>query len=385
MIGTDIPHRRMRIGIIGPVYPFRGGIAQYTTMLYRTLSLQSDVISLSFKRQYPQWLYPGKKNIDDDYAGHAETGVSYSIDSLNPLTWRKACQYLLSHSVSVILIPWWTVFWAPCFGFIAGYFSRKNVKVIFLCHNIIEHEPACWKTVISRKVLSKGNMFIVHSRADAERLRDLIPKASIILHPHPIYKQFPAPKKNLVRRARLELLFYGFIRQYKGLDILIKAMGLLENEDVFLTIAGEWWGKRATLRNMIKKAKLNDKIEIIDRYISEDETAELFFRADVIVLPYRSASGTGVVSLAYRYGKPVIATAVGGLPEVVSDGVSGYVVRPDDPLALSEAIHKFLNLSSSKMKEGVETVAKNMTWDSLAEIILDLSNTRGIIENRKSQ
>jgi glycosyltransferase involved in cell wall biosynthesis len=378
-------HRDMKIGLIGPVYPFRGGIAQYVTMLYRTLSLQSDVISLSFKRQYPKWLYPGEKNIDADYARHMETGVSYSIDSLNPLTWLKASQYLMSHSVSVILIPWWTVYWAPCFGFIAGYFSRRNIKVIFLCHNIVEHEPARWKTVISRRVLSKGDMFVVHTRSDAERLRNLMPKASIVLHPHPIYRQFPMPKKKLVRRAHLELLFYGFIRQYKGVDVLIKAMKLLENEDVFLTIAGEWWGKRGTLWKMMKKAKLNDKIEIIDRYISEEETAELFFRADVTVLPYRSSSGTGVVSLAYRYGKPVIVTAVGGLPEVVSDGVSGYVVKPEDPYALAEAVHKFLHNSSANMKEGVEMVARNMTWDSLADSILDSLNTGCTIENRKSQ
>jgi glycosyltransferase involved in cell wall biosynthesis len=193
------------------------------------------------------------------------------------------------------------------------------------------------------------------------------------------------PKKKMVRRAHLELLFYGFIRQYKGVDVLIKAMKLLENEDVFLTIAGEWWGKRGTLWKMMKKAKLNDKIEIIDRYISEEETAELFFRADVTVLPYRSSSGTGVVSLAYRYGKPVIVTAVGGLPEVVSDGVSGYVVKPEDPYALAEAVHKFLHNSSANMKEGVEMVARNMTWDSLADSILDSLNTGCTIENRKSQ
>jgi glycosyltransferase involved in cell wall biosynthesis len=364
-----------RIGLVGPTLPYRGGIAQYTTMLHRSLSLRSRLLTVSFKRQYPNWLYPGKYDIDPGYSGHQEPGVSYVIDSLNPVTWLKAYQSLVSHSACAVIIPWWTVFWTPCFGLIANYLKKNDIKVIFLCHNVIEHETAFWREMLIRKVFSKGNIFLVHTNNDANKLMNLQSKARIVVHPHPVYNQFPPAKKSLHRRASLELLFFGFVRRYKGLDILLEALNLLKNEDVFLTVAGEWWHKDKALRKKIEAKDLQEKIEVIDCYITEEKTSELFTRADVVVLPYRSASGSGVIPLAYHYSKPVITTSVGGLDEVVDNDVSGRVVRPEDPHALAEVIREFLYAPSINMEQGIEKVARHMTWDGLSNCILRLVNT----------
>lgn len=360
----------IRLGLIGPLLPHRGGIAQHTTMLHRTLRTRADLLSVSFKKLYPKWLYPGKTVLDTGHKGHKEDGVTYALDPLNPVTWEKVCRLFIKHAPQAVIIPWWTVFCSPCYLSICSYLKQKGIRILFLCHNVVEHEMTEWKMMVSKLVLSQGSHFFMHSEAEAARLKALLPKADISVHPHPVYHQFPAPRVKHRRRAKLELLFFGLVRPYKGLDVLIEAMHQLKKEDIFLTIAGEWWYKDETLKKRIEAVK--GRIEVVDRYITEEEAAAFFSRADVIVLPYRHATGSGVIPLAYHYGKPVITTTVGGLPEVVIDGVSGRLVKPEDPDALAKVLQEFLQKNPASMQEGVRKTAESMTWEGLAECILDI-------------
>lgn len=365
------------IGLIGPVLPFRGGIAQHTTMLHRSLRSQTDLCTISFKRQYPRYLYPGKSDRDPEYQGYTEAGVHYVIDSINPFTWTKACRILLARTPNLIIIVWCTFFGAPYLGFMARYFRKRGIQVIFLCHNVKDHEAVFWKVGLSRMALVKGSTFLVHTNSEKARLCQLVPGAQVTVHSHPVYHQFPSAKKKMPHRARLELLFFGFVRHYKGLDILLGAMRLLEKEDIFLTIAGEWWGENAILRELMNNERLMAKIEVIDRYVSEQEAAEYLYRADLVVLPYRSATGSGVIPLAYHYGKPVIASRISGIEEVVIDGVSGRLFESESPYALAEVIREFLNVPPERMREGVQKTADKMTWESLATCILNLQDNAG--------
>jgi glycosyltransferase involved in cell wall biosynthesis len=364
----NISGEKTRIGLIGPVLPYRGGIAHHTTLLHRELSQRSELLTISFKRQYPLWLYPGKSDLDPGYTGHKEPHVIYAIDSLNPLTWLKACRMFLDRGVKTVIIPWWTVYWAPSFGAMAWYLRRKKVQVLFLCHNVIEHESAFWKTSITRLVFLQGTHFFVHTREDASNLKALIETPNVSVHPMPLISQFPQARGTLPRRASLELLFFGTVRPYKGLDVLVKAMSLLEDEDVFLSIVGEWWEKRLG----VLKNSAGTKVEIVDRYVSEQEAAEYFARADIVVLPYRSATGSAVIPVAYHYGKPVIATSVGGLPDVVEDGISGKLVKSEDPVALADMIRGFLKRDLQAMHEGVRNISKRLTWESLVNNLIHL-------------
>ncbi len=365
-----------RLGLVGPVLPFRGGIAQHTTMLHRQLRLEADLCTVSFRRQYPKYLYPGKSDGDPEYLGYSEPGVQYVIDSLNPITWRKACSILMACAPRLIIIVWCTFFGAPYLGFIARYFRKKNVQVMFLCHNVIDHESSSWKAALSRMALAQGSAYLVHTESEKSRLIHMLPGARVTVHPHPVYNQFPPAKKKLSHRAGLELLFFGFVRHYKGLDILLTAMGYLEEEDIFLTIAGEWWGENTVLRELMSNDRLSARIEVIDRYVSEQEAAEYFSRADLVVLPYRCATGSGVIPLAYHYGKPVIASRVSGIEEVVIDGVSGRLFEPGNPSDLAGVIREFLNRPPDSMKEGVRRAAERMTWKDLAACILDVTRSR---------
>ena len=231
--------------------------------------------------------------------------------------------------------------------------------------------------MLTRKVLARGDSFLVTNKKDADSLKTLVPPAHIAVHPIPLPVLFPPAKPAAGKRAGLELLFFGLVRPYKGIDVLIDAMHLLKDEDIFLTVAGEWWPDSYQLRSRISHEDLAGKIEVIDKYLTDDETSECFSRADVVVLPYRSATGTGVIPLAYHYGKPVIAAEVGGLPEVVEEGVSGRLVRSGDPFALASVIRDFLRTPSAISREGIEKVAGRMTWDSLAVCLLNLIKETG--------
>ena len=358
-----------RLVVVGPLPPFRSGIAQHTAMLCRALAAQTDLLVLSFERQYPQWLFPGQSDRDPDAAPPDGIAARYVIDPLNPASWRRALRLLRQHRPDRVVIVWWTVFWAPCFGYLAWACRRRGLHVRLFCHNAVEHETSWWRARLTRAVMRLADSFVVHTGADRQNILRDLPDADIAVRPHPIYTQFPAPTAVGRRRRALELLFFGLVRPYKGLDVLIEALGRLRDGEVFLTIAGEFWSGRPEIERRIGALGLGDRIELIPRYVSDAEAANLFARADVVVLPYRSATGSGVVALAYHYGKPVIATRVGGLPDVVADGETGLLVAPDRADSLAAAIASLSAAQAQAMAPAIRRLTAGMTWDNLARVV----------------
>lgn len=362
----------LRFGLIGPVFPFRGGIAQHTTMLHRTLRARGHVETVSFRRQYPAWLFPGKSQREPGSAGRAEEGVRYLLDPLSPHSWIRTLRHLEAAGVQAVVIPWWSSFWAPCFGFLASRLERRGVNVVVLCHNAREHESGRLRSAGARHFLGARRRFLAHTRADAAVLLGLAPGAQVAVHPHPVYDQFPGSRGELPRRARLELLFFGFVRPYKGLDLLAEAMDRVAGNDVFLTVAGEWWIKGRGLRALRVKLERTSHVEILDRYLPAEEVAELFGRADALVLPYRSVTGSGVLPLAYHYGKPVLAARVPGLEELVKDGVTGRLFPPGDAAALAAVIHELIRDRPFDPAH-LEAAAAALGWDGLVDALWELA------------
>ncbi len=359
------------VALVGPVLPYRGGIAQHTTMLHRELQRLSSLTTVSFNRQYPALLFPGSTDIDPDHRDYREPGVTYTLDSLNPLTWRRVARELLELKPDLVIIPWWTVYWAPLTRYLVGRLKRGGIPVLFICHNVSEHESAAWKNWLARRVLARGSHFLTHTAADAGQIRQIVPDADVSVHAHPVYRQFPPPEVPLPRRRGLELLFYGFLRPYKGLDILISAMGLLRGRDIQLTVAGEIWSGGEQILQQIQQLGIEGQVELIPRYQSEAETARLFARADAVVLPYRSATGSGVVAIAYHYRKPVIVTDVGGLPEVVREGETGFIVPAGDAPAMAQTIARLDRESCAGMGLAIRDLSRGLNWEGMARKILE--------------
>ena len=360
---------RRRIIVVGPMPPFRGGIAHHTTTLCKVLVKSADLLAISFTRQYPRFLFPGESDQEPDGVRLDEPYVRYLIDSLNPLTWRAALRVILSASPEIVLFPWWTVYWVPCFWYLARGCRRANIHVRILCHNVVDHETVAWKRALTKVFLKQGQSFLVQSPEEEKRLKNFLPGAKVFMHPHPIYERFPSPEGKLPRRADLELLFFGFVRPYKGLDVLIDALGLLRNKSVHLTVVGEFWGGRKELEGQIQQLGLQNRVELVPRYVTDQETAEYFARADVLVLPYRSATGSGVLGIAYYYGKPVIVSRVGGLADMVEENQTGLIVPPGSPEALAEAISSITAETATRMAPAIDRLAKTMTWESLAACV----------------
>lgn len=357
-----------RLVLIGPVAPLRGGIAQHTTMLHRALSTQCELLTLSFSRQYPDWLYPGDSNREPSMLDHHEAGVEEIIDSVNPLTWAAAVKRTLAHRPERVILPWWTAYWAPCFKYLTTRIRRQGIPVTFLCHNVTEHDSSGWRHQLAKWTLAEGARFIVHSHAEAKDLTALFPQKSIAVHPHPSYSQFPAVIEPWPRRAKLELLFYGFIRPYKGLDVLLQALALLPDSDIMLTIAGECWLDQRVIENSIRTFGLSSRVEQRFHYQSEQDTASLFERADFVVLPYRSGTCSGVLPIAYHYGTPAIVTDVGGIAEAVVAGKTGIVIEPGSPSQLAHALEQAKDFILDEPT--LEQLNARHSWSSLAQLLM---------------
>jgi glycosyltransferase involved in cell wall biosynthesis len=292
------------------------------------------------------------------------------LDSIGPATWSRGLRRIREFSPDLAVIPWWHIFWAPHFGWLAWQLRRSDIEVLFLCHNVIGHEGGNWQRLIAKSVLSQADRFIVHSSADTSDLSTLLPSASIEMHPHPIHDDFPHPTKLLPRRARTELLFFGFIRPYKGLHVLLRALARLKEHDFRLTVVGEFWQGADQTIELVGRLGLWNKIEIVPRYVSDQQAAEYFARADAVVLPYLTATSSGVIPLAYHYNKPVLVSRLGGLTDVVEEGGTGLVVAPGSDHELADALARVMTTSDWWSAQRIMRMKERLTWKNYADAVL---------------
>jgi glycosyltransferase involved in cell wall biosynthesis len=364
--------------MIGPSYPFKGGISHYTTLLYKNLKRSHEVKFYAFKRQYPNWLFPGETDKDHSTNPIKEEGIENILDSLNPLTWWKIFLRVKKINPDLVIFPWWVSFWTPQFWTIATLvkiFSRT--KILFICHNVIEHGSKTIDKICTKSVLRKGDYFIVHSGEDLENLKKIISWANVKQSFHPTYEVFHSgviTKEQAQKELNIDgniLLFFGFVRPYKGLNYLIEAMPMITRYlDVTLLIVGEFWNGEEEYQEQIKNLKVGENIKVINRYVSNEEVGLYFAASDLVVLPYTSATGSGIVQAAFGCNKPVISTNVGCLPEVIDDGKTGFVVNSKEPKAIADAVVCFYK--EGKEEEFVKNIEKEkqkFSWDKMVEVI----------------
>lgn len=362
-----------RIAIVGPITPFRSGVAKHTTEVAKELASRRniDVTVFSFKRQYPALLFPGEADRETGQSVMSEWTTVFEIDSLNPGTWCKTAKTINQEHFDQVIIPAWTFFLAPCLGTIAKLCRKSGIKVTMIVHNVDDHEASFWKSWLSRFQLNNADCFVTHGSELENRIKTIRPNASVRISPHPIFSQYPAPKNALERRAPLELLFFGLIRDYKGLDIALKGIAESHRQDIQLSIVGEFWEGRKETESLIDRLGLRPRVEIVPRFVSDAEAAEFFGRCDAVLLPYKSVTGSGVIPVAYHYGKPVIVSDLPGLTDVVNEGKTGWVVPLNDPAAIGRLMDTEVTAEkASRMKENIDQACSNMTWSRFADHLL---------------
>jgi len=341
----------VKICVVGPTYPYRGGIAHYTTLLVKHLREAGHTVPFySYSRQYPRWLFPGKTDKDPSTTP-LRVECEYVLDPTNPLTWWRLCRKIRADNPDLIILQWWVPYWTPSLRYISRWLKKNTqTKIIYICHNVVPHEGG---GVLDRRfaltVLRQGDAFIVHSEQDLHRLHALLPSAQVVKAQLPTYaevvqrglsNQSDQLRQQLgIQSDRRIVLFFGFIRPYKGLEYLIQALPtVLEHVNAHLLVVGEFWSSPEFYQRYAREYGVESAITFVNRYVADEELAPFFDLAEVVVLPYVSATQSAVIQLAFGFGKPVITTRVGGLHEVVQDGVTGLIVPPQDEMALADAI-----------------------------------------------
>jgi glycosyltransferase involved in cell wall biosynthesis len=337
----------MKICLVGPAHPLRGGIAHYNAQLALELAERHEVALLSFSRQYPALLFPGRSQLDPHQPLHG-LAAEPILDSLDPRTWLRAGSRIAELSPDLVVVHWWHPFFALPIGTMVRLARRRSsAGVLIVCHNITPHEPFPGARGLTRFALAPTDVQIVHSDFNRRDLESLGLGGRIAMTPTPPARGFGAAIDKEQARARLGisgpvLLYFGFVRRYKGLTGLFQAMPLVLRElDCTLLVAGEFYEGKAQCLNLIESLGLRSKVLIFDRFIPDDQVGLYFSAADLVVLPYESATQSGIVPIAHAFERPVVATRVGGLPDDIRDGTTGLLVEPHNPTALAEAIVRF--------------------------------------------
>jgi len=169
------------------------------------------------------------------------------------------------------------------------------------------------------------------------------------------------------------VLCFGFIKPYKGVIHLIDAAKPLQREfgdNLRILIVGDIYGDPRPYRERIAASPARGIVDLVDGFVPDDTVEDYFLAADLVALPYVSATQSGIVQIAYNYDKPVVTTNVGGLPEVVRDGETGFVVPPADPQALAHAVVRFFREGrASEFAHAVAREKAKYSWDRMAEAI----------------
>ena len=371
----------MKVVIVGPAYPYRGGIALFNERLAKAFQENNDEVEIiTFTLQYPNFLFPGKTQFSDAEPPK-ELKITRTINAVNPISWIKTVNVIKKVNPDLLLFAYWLPFMGPCFGTIAKLVAKnKHTKIAALVHNIIPHEKRAGDTALSKYFIKHVNGFITLSKSVYDDLNSLTNKPKV-LTPHPLYDNFgkAIPKAEAIDKLGLDasfnyLLFFGIIRKYKGLDTLLEAMvnEEIKAKKVKVIVAGEFYEDNTIYLDLIKKHQLENNVVLVNQFIPDNEVANYFCAADMIVQPYKHATQSGVTQIAYHFNKPMLVTNVGGLSEMVPNKKVGYVTE-SNTTSVADAILDFYNNNrEEEFITGVKDEKQKYTWDKMIQTISNL-------------
>ena len=360
----------MRIAYLSSFYPFRGGIPQFNASVLNELGKQHIVKAFNFKRQYPAFLFPGKTQLVSESDSAVPVESVSLLDTANPFTYPVTARAIADWQPDLLVMKYWMSYFAPSLGYVSRSLKKKGCKVVSILDNVIPHEPHFFDRPFTRYFLSGQSGCIAMCEevaADLRSIRDDIPSTVL---PHPLYTHF-GEKMERAEAERLlglrsgckNILFFGLIRQYKGLDILLEAFRQL-GDDYQLIVAGEPYGSFEPYQQIIDSLPGKDRIRLVPEYIPDSEVSKYFSAADVTVLPYRSATQSGISSISYHFEVPMIVTAVGGLTETVGARGTGLVAPEATPECLLQEIRRYFASGDLRTQciENIRREKERLSW-----------------------
>lgn len=369
---------KRKIALLGPAPPLRGGISQFAVHLGHSL-LESgcDVRMISFTKQYPDILFPSGDQNDPDALPSGITTIQAFAPYL-PYTWGKAVRAIRDYAPEMLIVSYWLPFFAPSYAWILS--RLRGIKIVFLAHNVVSHEKWPMGGALRDMALRKADKLVVLSQCCLQDVKESLPLHVVrntVLGFHPIYDSYAEfnPEQEVVKSLEFTLLFFGLVKPYKGLDVLLKALKLLldRGKQVRLIIAGDVYGNRREYDEMIETLQIGDWCECHFRYISDKEIGQFFRQTDLCVLPYKTATQSGVIATSYSFNVPVLASDVGGLSEYIIPEKTGFLVKPDDPVALADGIEAVMHRERTEaMAEDITHYKARYSWKALSELFLSL-------------
>lgn len=326
---------------------------------------------ITFTQQYPDFLFPGKNQLATEDTP-PDLSIKRGIYSTNPLNWLKISKEIVEEKPDVIITQYWMPFMAPAFGTILRGVKKelKDVPCYTVVHNFKPHESRIGDKQLNKYIANRTDLMICLSSNVADEIRESMPNKKILTLFHPIYDHYGDSISQTAAQHALGLdpefrhiLFFGLVREYKGLDLLIKALPLIKTSQKFkIVIAGEFYEDEKKYLKLIKEHNLEDQIIIENKYISNEDVPKYFCASDAVVLPYRTATQSGVVPVAIHFNKHVIVTKVGGLAQLIIDHNIGLVAE-SNPEAIAEKIQAYLN-KQVNLSTNFDSIIAHLSWQS---------------------
>jgi len=372
----------MKIVIIGPAHPLRGGLASYNERLAKEFSSQGHTTSIyTFSLQYPGFLFPGTTQFSTEPAP-SDLDIHVRINSINPLNWIAVGNELKKNKPDIIVVRYWLPFMGPALGTILRRVKKnKHTKVVCIADNIIPHEKRFGDRAFTKYFVKPIDAFITMSEKVLIDLKIFAPNKPAKFVAHPLYDNFGEKISTLEARKKLNIdpnqkiiLFFGFIRKYKGLDILLDAMKIIQHSNIKLLIAGEFYEDRKAYDEQIEKLNIQDNLILRTDFIPDSEVKYYLCAADVVVQPYRSATQSGVTPLAYHFEKPMIVTNVGGLPSLVPDNKVGLIAEPNAQ-AIANKILEYFEKGENHFLPHLIEEKKKYNWNNMTNSIFEIIKT----------
>jgi len=367
--------------LIGPAYPYRGGNALFVTHTYESLKNSFEIKIFNYKLLYPSFLFPGTTQFDMSTEQVFKVPSQRVVNSINPFNWFRVAHMLKKENADLVVFDWWHPFFGFCHGTISFLIRKKyKNKILFITENVVSHEGNFIDIFLSNIGLKFASKFLALSGIVEKDVQKYSRGKKVYRSELPVYDCYQQSENPDMKKLKIEigfednslvLLFFGYVRKYKGLDILIEAFPkiLASNPEARLLIVGEFYDDPKVYFELIKKLNIEDKVKVINQFVSNEEVAKYYQVADVVLLPYRSATQSGILNVAYGFEKPVVVTDVGGLAEFVDEGKTGFVVTPNSPDAIAEGVQKFIDArNKANFSAFIQERNRKNSFNQIAEV-----------------